>query len=678
MTGLIGHLAVVVALILAGAGAVIAFAAASPAREAWIGLARRLAVALCVVVLAAVAAMEVALMSHDFSVAYVAQIGSRETPLFYTVISLWSALQGSLLLWAVILAAYTALLARWFARQPARAAQTAAPQTLGTLFVVNAFFLLLLAGPANPFGLVIPEPADGPGPNPLLQNHPFMGVHPPLLYAGYVGMAVPFSFAIGALLRGRIGAGWARAVRHWILVPWGLLTVGIVAGAWWSYDVLGWGGYWAWDPVENASFMPWLTATALLHSVMVSERRGMLYTWTLLLAVATFLLTLLGTFITRSGVLVSVHAFSESTIGALLLVFFGLVLLVSIGLLVVRGERLRGDAHLDRVVARESVFLLNNLILSAFAFIVLLGTMYPLIVEAVRGATVSVGAPYFNQMAAPLALALVFLMGVGPALPWRAGSVTLLARRLRWPAAAALAVGVALALSGVREPYAWLTFVFATFALGGLVAEVIAPALVRRRTHDESLIRALAQVAGGNRRRFGGYVAHAGVLLIAAGVAGSTSFRREGEWTMQTGTVQRFGDYGLRVDTVSAVKESNRDGIIATVTVFRGNTVAGRLYPRLNYYHNASEAIAKPAIQVRADEDLYLVLLAYTTDGQQTTMRAIVSPLVSWIWIGGIVMGLGVLFGLSGRPGAVPEPAAATRREPARRRPAGEPIETVG
>jgi len=678
VTRLVGQLAVVVALLLASGGAIIAFASASAARARWSGVAHRAAVALFVAVLAAAGAMEVALVTHDFTVAYVAQIGSRETPLFYTIISLWSALQGSLILWALLLSGYTALLARWLARQPARAAEMAAPETLGTLFIVNAFFLLLLAGPANPFGLVMPEPADGPGPNPLLQNHPFMGVHPPLLYAGYVGMAVPFAFAIGALIRGRIGAGWARAIRHWVLIPWGLLTLGIVAGAWWSYDVLGWGGYWAWDPVENASFMPWLTATAFLHSVMVSGRRGMLYTWTLLLAVATFLLTLLGTFITRSGVLVSVHAFSQSAIGAFLLVFLAIVLVASIALLVWRGDALRGEARLDRVVARESVFLLNNLVLSAFAFIVLLGTMYPLIVEAMRGATVSVGAPYFDQMAVPLALALVFLMGVGPALPWRAGSIRGLLRALRWPGAAALAVGIALAAAGVREPYTWLTFVLATGALAVIVGEVLTPVRLRRRAHGTSWLRALADVTGSNRRRYGGYLAHVGVLLIATGIAGSSAFRQDGEWTMHTGVVQRFGDYGLRVDSVWAVKESNRDGVIAQVTVMRGGAVQGRMYPRLNFYHNASEAIAKPAIRARLTEDLYLVLLTYSTDGHETTMRAIASPLVSWIWLGGIVMGLGVLFGLSGGSTAVAEPVPAARREPVVPRPVAEPVGSVG
>jgi cytochrome c-type biogenesis protein CcmF len=657
MSGLLGRAALIVAFFASLAGAALSFAAI--ARPAWIARARQLAVVLFAGVLLAFLSMEAALVTHDFSVSYVAQVGSLETPLFYTIISLWSALQGSLLLWAMILSVYTVLLARWFGRRPERAEQTAAPQTLGTLFGVNAFFLLLLVGPANPFGFLVPAPTDGPGPNPLLQNHPFMGVHPPLLYAGYVGMAVPFAFAVGALLRGKIESGWARSIRRWVLVPWALLSVGIVAGAWWSYDVLGWGGYWAWDPVENASFMPWLTATAFLHSVMVSERRGMLYTWTLLLAIATFLLTILGTFITRSGVLVSVHAFSQSAMGAYLLVFFALVLLGSTALLALRGERLRADARLDGMLARESVFLLNNLVLTAFAFVVLLGTMYPLVVEAIDGAKVSVGAPYFNRMTTPLALALVFLMAIGPALPWRAGTPSLLAHRVRWPAVAATLVGIALLLRGVRDPYAWLTFVLATFALGVLIAEVAIAVRARQR--------GVMHVLLGNRRRYGGYLAHAGVLLIAVGVAGSTTFRHEGEWDLTTGAVQRFGSYALRVDSVWAVKEPNRDGVIARVTVTRGGS-ARVMYPRLNFYHNANEAIAKPAIGVRLDEDLYLVLLTYSTDGKHTTMRGIVSPLVSWIWAGGIVIGLGVLFGLSGRAGTLPATAPSAAPSTKRRR----------
>jgi len=653
----LGQFAVLLALVLAGVGAALAFAGARPGRAPFFIAARRAAAAIFVFVLIAAGAMEYALVTHDFSVRYVAQVGSRATPPFYTVISLWSALEGSILLWALILSAYTALLARWLGRHPDRSEQTSGPLTLGSLLVVNVFFLLLIAWPANPFGLVSPVPPDGPGPNPLLQNNPFMGVHPPLLYTGYVGMAVPFSFAMGALLAGRLRPEWPRAIRRWILVPWAFLSLGIVAGAWWSYEVLGWGGYWAWDPVENASFMPWLTATAFLHSVMVSERRGMLKTWTLTLIVATFLLTLLGTFITRSGVLASVHAFSQSLIGPFFLVFFGLVLLGSLGLLAARAERLKGDGRLDSPLSRETAFLLNNLFFTAFAFVVLLGTMFPLIAEAVRGVKVSVGAPYFNQMNVPIALALVFLLGVGPALPWRKGSWTLLAGKLRWPALLALIAGVVLALAGVRSPLAWLTFVLAVFALGLLVVEFVEPARVRQRASGGSLVRAVALVAASNRRRYGGYIVHAGVLLIAVGIAASATFRREGEWTLRRGQAQIFSGYALQLDSVWAVQEPNRDGVIAGVTVFRTGNVIDRMYPRLNYYRISTEAVGTPAVRPGPREDLYLVLMAYANDGSNATIKAIVSPMVTWIWGGGIVMGLGVIFGLSrGRRTLTPVP----------------------
>jgi len=653
------------ALGLAGLGAVLAFVGARREREAFLQASRRAAVATFALVLFAALCMEYALIRHDFSVEYVAQVGSRETPLFYTIISLWSALEGSILLWAVILGGYTALLARWTRRHPDLAAQTGGGYTLGALLVVNAFFLLLIAWPANPFGLVDPAPANGPGPNALLQNNAFMGVHPPLLYVGYVGMAVPFSFAIGTLLAGRLGPEWSRAIRRWILVPWAFLTLGIVAGAWWSYEVLGWGGYWAWDPVENASFMPWLTATAFLHSVMVSERRGMLKTWTLTLIVVTFLLTLLGTFITRSGVLASVHAFTQSLIGPFFLAFFGIVLLGSLGLLAARAESLRSTSGLDSPLSRETAFLLNNLLLAAFAFVVLLGTMFPLIAEAIRGVKVSVGAPYFNQMNVPIALALVFLLGVGPALPWRKGSLPLFLRKLRWPGAAALVAGLILVAVGVHAPLAWLTFVFAVLALGLLVGEFVGPARVRQRVSGGPLARALVQVTVGNRRRYGGYIVHAGVVLVAVGIAGSATFRSEGEWTMRPGQAQVFGRYALQLDSVWAVRDPHRDGVIAGVAVFHEGNLLTRMQPRLNFYRNSNEPIGTPAVRVSAREDLYLVLMAFGQDGSYATVKAIVSPIVTWIWLGGGIMGLGVLFALwprrrPGRGGA-PEAQRSSR-----------------
>jgi cytochrome c-type biogenesis protein CcmF len=346
----------------------------------------------------AVAAMEVALLTHDFSLRYVAANGSRSTPLLYTVASLWSALEGSILLWALVLGGWlVAAVTRFRSRldDPLVAWATIA------MLAVAAFFFALVLGPANPFETVAgAEPTDGPGPNPLLQDHPLMAIHPPFLYLGYVGFTVPFAFAVATLVTGRVDEGWLAATRRFTLLAWGALTVGIVLGAWWSYEVLGWGGYWAWDPVENASLLPWLTGTAYLHSVMVQERRGMLRVWNLSLLMATFSLTILGTFLTRSGVLDSVHSFTESPIGPWLLTFFAVTVLTGVGLIGWRGDRLRAPGRIDSPLSREGAFLANNLLFAAFAFVVLLGTVFPLVVEAVQGERISVGTPYFNRMTA--------------------------------------------------------------------------------------------------------------------------------------------------------------------------------------------------------------------------------------------------------------------------------------
>jgi cytochrome c-type biogenesis protein CcmF len=643
VTGPLGHIAVLLALVCAVAGMVMAFLGGRPDGERFLGAGRRVVYALLAFVAVAFITMEYALVAHDFSVSYVARVGSRETPLFYTIISLWSALEGSILLWALILAVYTALVARSMAREGY--ATRDAAYTLGTLLGVNVFFLILIAFPANPFETLNPAPANGPGPNPLLQNHPFMGIHPPLLYVGYVGMAVPFSFGFGSLLAGRLDPEWARRIRRWTIVPWAFLTLGIIAGAWWSYEVLGWGGYWAWDPVENASFMPWLTATAFLHSVMVQERRGMLKAWTMTLIISTFLLTLLGTFLTRSGVLASVHAFTEGLIGPFFLGFLGLVLLASLVLIAWRGETLRSTGSLDSALSRETAFLANNLLFAGFAFTVLLGTMFPLVSEAARGVKVSVGAPYFNQMSVPIALALVFLVGVGPALPWRKGSPGLLGRKFLWPGVVALAGGVIIAMLGVRAPLVWLTIVMAILALGLLAGEVLGPAAVRR-ARGEGAVQSVLGVALGNRRRYGGYIVHAGVLLVAVGIAVSSVYRREAEWTIRVREAATVGPYAIQFDSLWAAAEPHRDAVIAGVTAFHKGEPIGRYYPRLNYYRIQREPIATPAVREGLREDLYLVLMAYDDKGAHATIKAIVSPLVTWIWIGGIVMGLGVAFAL--------------------------------
>src|ERR1035437_8472101 len=364
-------------------------------------------------------AMVYALVTHDFSVSYVAQVGGRATPLLFTVISLWGALEGSILFWAWVLSMYAAAVVWINSRRPGNLV----PYAAATLLFVSFFFAILLVGPADPFGAVSPVPPDGPGPNPLLQNHILMAIHPPLLYLGYVGMSVPFAFAVGAMLSGEVERDdWIRITRRWTLASWAFLSAAIIAGMWWSYEVLGWGGYWAWDPVENASFIPWLTATAFLHSAMVQERRQMLRLWNLNLVVGTFVLTILGTFLTRSGIISSVHAFTTGTIGYYFLAFIALVLIASLGLVAGNSDRLGSVGHLDSAASRETVFLLNNLFLTAFMFTVLTGTLFPLVAEAIKGVKVSVGEPFFNRMSLPIVVTLLFLMGVGPALPWKAAS----------------------------------------------------------------------------------------------------------------------------------------------------------------------------------------------------------------------------------------------------------------
>jgi cytochrome c-type biogenesis protein CcmF len=495
LTRILGASACTLAFVLACYGLVAAVAGVRLRQPALVRSARSAAYVNLALLAIANVAMVYGLLTHDFSIDYVARVGSRATPAFITFISLWSSLEGSILFWGLVLATYTAAAVRLSGE---RLGELGAYAT-ATLHGIAIFFFLLLTGPANPFGLVSPVPLDGPGPNPLLQNHILMAVHPPLLYLGYVGMSVPFAFAIGALLSGHLDDRWLRVTRRWTLAAWTFLSLAVVAGMWWSYDVLGWGGYWAWDPVENASFLPWLTATAFLHSGMVQERRGMLRVWNLSLISATFLLTILGTFLTRSGVISSVHAFTEGTIGYFFVAFIAIALLFTLALLAGRSNELRSEGRLDDPLSRESVFLVNNLLFTAFTFTVLLGTLFPLVAEAVRGVKVSVGAPFFNRMTVPICVALIFLMGVGPALPWRGATRTHLRRHLLAPAAALLlTVAVALAL-GLRSPYAVVAFGFAAFSLVSNGQEFAYGAAARRRAHGEGRVAALYRLirAGG-------------------------------------------------------------------------------------------------------------------------------------------------------------------------------------
>jgi cytochrome c-type biogenesis protein CcmF len=577
------------------------------------------------------------LVTHDFSISYVAQVGSRSTPLFFTIISLWSSLEGSILFWGWVLAGYAAA-AVYFTRGKLG---TLGVYSTAVLLAVSAFFYMLLMGPANPWHAVWPVPADGPGPNPLLQNHWLMAVHPPLLYLGYVGMTVPFAFAIGALLSGRLDDTWLRTTRRWTITSWAFLSLAIMAGMWWSYEVLGWGGYWAWDPVENASFLPWLTATAFLHSVMVQERRGMLRVWNLSLIIATFILTILGTFLTRSGVLSSVHAFSEGPIGIYFLVFMGFWLIVSLVLLGGRASELQTPGHLDSVASRETAFLLNNLLLTAFTFTVLLGTLFPLVAEAVQGVKVSVGPPFFNRMTVPLMALLLFLMGVGPALPWRNASPEYLKRQFLAPASVGLLTGILAAALGTPSIWGVLVFAFAAFALTTNVQEYVTGIRARRSAHGEAVPVAISRMIRANPRRYGGFMAHIGVVMLTVGIAGSSMFTQEVEATLRPGQTLTLGGYDVRFDELWGREEPQRFVVAADLAVLRDGRQIGMLTPRLNFYRGREEPITTPSVRSRAHEDLYVNLLAFESDGSSATVHVLVEPVVVWIWIGGFVIAFG-------------------------------------
>ena len=641
MTRVLMFAATAFALGLAVYGAIAAFWGVRSQREELVASARGAAYAIFGLLLVANIGMVYALLTHDFSISYVAQVGSRSTPTWVGVVSLWSSLEGSILFWGLILAGFTAAVV--FLHRDRDNPLFAIAN--GTMLLVGAFFYMLLMGPANPFHAVFPVPADGPGPNPLLQNHWLMAVHPPLLYLGYVGMTVPFAFAIGALVTRQTDDRWLRITRRWTITAWAFLSLAIIAGMWWSYEVLGWGGYWAWDPVENASFMPWLTATAFIHSMMVQERRGMLKVWNVSLIISTFVLTILGTFLTRSGILSSVHAFAEGNIGYWFLGFIAITLLVSLGLVAGRSGELKSDGRLESAASRETVFLFNNLVLAAFTFTVLLGTLFPLVAEAMRGVRVTVGEPFFNRMTLPLAVMLLFLVGVGPVLPWgRANEKHY--RRFLVPAVIGVASAILSFALGARHIMALLGFAFAGFALAANLEEYVIGTRARMKAKGENVGVALVRLIGANPRRFGGYLAHIGVLVVSAGIIASSSFTTDTEVTLAPGETVDVGDYTVRLDDIWGRDEPRRFTVAASLGILKGGDQIGTLEPKLNYYQMSDQPISTPAVRSRFHEDLYINLMAFERDGSSATIRVMIEPLVAWIWFGGMLVALGALVAL--------------------------------
>ncbi|HEX8100507.1 MAG TPA: heme lyase CcmF/NrfE family subunit [Actinomycetota bacterium] len=601
--------------------------------------ARTTGYSLFAAVAAANGAMLAAILSNDFSLSYVANNSSRTTPTFFKVLSLWSADEGSLLLWNLVLGGYIAAVAfRFRKRRPATF-----PWAMAVMYGVSAFYLLLVLWATKPFSTLAVTPGDGRGPLPLLQNHPLMAAHPPMLYLGFIGFTVPFAFAIAALITGRLSDQWIRVTRRWTLAAWLFLTVGLVLGALWSYGVLGWGGYWAWDPVENVALLPWLVGTAFLHSVMIEERRGMLKTWNLSLIVGAFALTTFGTFLTRGSILSSVHAFAQSLVGPLYLAFLVAVLAGGFGLIALRSWRLRSEGRLESALSRESAFLGNNLVLLALTFAVLLGTIFPLVVEAITNRQSSVGGPYFNQTTAPLLLLLLFLMGVGPLMPWRRASRNQLITRLSVPAIAAAATIVLSAVLGVRNVAAVAAFGLATFAFFSNAGDLVRGVRSFARASGRPPIRSVLPAVARNRRLYGGLIVHIGVVAAAAAITASSSFAKHTEVTLGRGRSAAFAGYTLTYRGERILRQPQRTVLIADVIVRSRGRALSRVTPSLNLYPGASEPIGTPSIKYGALRDLYASVTAFDARGQDATFRFFLNPGVTWLWVGGATIALGGL-----------------------------------
>jgi cytochrome c-type biogenesis protein CcmF len=714
----VGRALLILALAVALYGIAASIYGVVKGRDEWIASGRRSVYAVAALVTGAFAILEVAFLRSDFQFATVASHSSTTTPTFYKAAAAWSSQEGSLLLWLWLLSLWASLVLFATRRQLRRVA----PYATAVLLGFAAFFAALLVFLETPFGLNAVAPAEGAGLNPLLR-HPSMMIHPPMLYSGYTLFTIPFAFAVGALIARQVGAAdWIRATRRFALGAWLFLGIGILLGARWSYAELGWGGYWAWDPVENASLLPWLTGTAFIHSIMIQEKRGMLKIWNVSLVLATGTLAILGTFLVRSGILDSIHAFGASTLGVPFVILIAALIAGSIGLVVWRRSELRSENRLDSLLSREAIFLLNNLVLVAMAFVVFWGTFWPLIAEALTGTRRALGPPWFDKYTVPLAIVLVLLSGIGPVIAWRRATASNARRNFLRPAIAALALGAVLAaLGAASRPLALAMFVCGAFVVASVGQEFWRGVGVRRAMTGENPLRALRSLVARNRRRYGGYLVHVGMALLFVGVAASTAFNDARDVRLAPGQSVRTGDYEFtyakptsRIST-SGAGELEKISFGAVVDVRRDGRHVTTLRPERGYYPSRDvgglgpvgrffegEATSEVGLKAGIRRDIWTAMTPdirrlmptieegdrvftaaagklppalegqalgaalnglvkkYLADRPEATFRVITSPLVTWIWIGAIVVFLGGLIALW------PGPDAARRRVTAR------------
>ncbi len=642
---LIGELSLWIALLMCVWSATLSFAGGKLQRGDLVASGERGLYAGFGFVLLASLGLWTALLTSDFSLRYVASFTSANLPVVYKISAFWGGQAGSMLFWCLILAGYGAL-ATWTNRSRNRALM---PWVTGTNALVLLFFVATTVLASNPFERLDWIPPDGRGLNPQLQN-PAMAIHPPMLYLGYVATAIPFSFAIAALVSRRLDAEWLGAVRKWALISWVFLTVGIVLGMWWAYVELGWGGYWMWDPVENASLLPWLTGTAFLHSIMIQEKRGMLRKWNVTLVVATFLLSILGTFITRSGVIQSVHSFAQSAVGSWFAAFFALALGASIWLVSIRLKDLEAKAELEAMVSREAAFLYNNLVLVGIAFSVLWGTLFPILSEAVRGTKITVGESFFNTVNVPLGLLLLALTGIGPLIAWRKASIANVQRQFAFPVAMGLLVGAALFVLGIRRVSPLIAWSLAGFVTGTILQEFYKGVGARRRMHGENPVVALGRLVARNRRRYGGYIVHAGIVILFSAFAGM-AFKKEYDVAFADGQEHKVIDpYGrewtFRSDGLSEYRVLNRNvQAISLIPTVDGKTLKPITSEKRQHFDSRGEPTFQPStevgILVTQRQDVYLVLAGAINGTAE--VRINFNPLVVWVWHGGVLMAIGGL-----------------------------------
>jgi cytochrome c-type biogenesis protein CcmF len=668
----LGRFALLAALVLALYALVASVLGARARRSDLVVSAARALGAVAALELVAAAVLLIALGTRDYAFRYVVSHVSDAQPLGYDLASFWGGMEGSLLLWAIILSGYTLLAVRAMSRQR----PPLVPGVVSVCAGVSSFFLFMLTRVASPFVTAPFPPADGRGMNPLLLN-PWMAIHPPTLYLGYVGLTVPFAIVVAALAAGSTEDGGVLLARRWMLWAWYCLSMGLMFGAKWSYVVLGWGGYWAWDPVENAALMPWLVATAFIHSVMIQERREMLTRWNVVLVILAFGLSIFGTFLTRSGILSSIHSFTQSPLGAYFLVFLAIVMLVAFAIVSWRWDAIAGRNELDAALSRESAFLLNNVLFLSAAFTVFLGTVFPIVSLVLDGRSIAVGPPFFDHVVTPLALGIVLLMGVGPLIAWRRASPNNLRHQFMAPGASGVLVGVVLLALGVRPAGAVLAFALCAFVAATIALEFVRGARVVYRAatlprerfatlprERFALLRdavpawgaALVGLVLRNRRRYGGYIVHLGMLLLVCGITGSSVFSTQRLVTLSPGQAAAIGEYRVRFDGLSQATEGGALSIIAHLRVFEGHRDLGAFSARRNLYLATRDTTTGVALRSTPRDDLYVILTGWTQDGG-AALRLFVNPMMMWMWAGGLVLTLGAVIAMA--PERRPEPVVA-------------------